>query len=245
MGLVIQATVWAGRRHCQEAVFRSLKFLSPPTGDKMQRLWLASASQRAELAPMAEGLNVDWRLLAHAPVTQYAGTVEKKAGALAGFAELLLALHDVPADADVLLVEDDIELAPDALMRLARVKADTGADVVTGLVRATDGGWPMYRLESDPPYLRRLKDFNLLPGPQPIDGCGTFCLLLSAAVTQAAIADYQPEIYCPEWNTRGKDLHFCRWLRGRGYRLILDSTTRGNHHVEIAAGQVVVRKELT
>lgn len=243
MGVVVQATVWAERRHCQAVVFRSLKFLSPPTGDRLQRLWLASGPQRAELTPQAEGLGVGWRLLGHVPTPQYAGYAEKKSGALAGFSELLLALRDVPANADVLVVEDDIEIAPDALMRLARVKTDTGADAVTALVRASDGGWPVYRVEDG--RLIRLRDYNLLSTPQPIDACGTFCLLLSARVVQAALAEYHPELTCPEWNTRGKDLHFCHWLYERGFRLALDSTTRGNHHVEIAPGQVVVRKETT
>lgn len=241
---VIQATIWAERWYCQPEVLRALKFLCPPAGVEMHRLWLATEAQQAALEPMTAGLNVQWRRLEHEPVPQYRPSKERKAASVAGFRQVLASLRDFTAGAGLLLYEDDVEFPADALMRLTRL-IDAGADVATGLVRTSSGTWPIFCRKRGLKYPHQLRE---LPNkPLPVLACGTYCLLLSPRVVAALLAeDYQPDAgLIPDWRLHGKDMHLCRWLHDHGFCLVLDPALRGNHHVEQEPGQVVVYKELT
>ena len=256
---MIQATIWSGRQHCEDAVARGLKFLAAPADGRIDRLWLVhSLEQQQRLDGRVN--NVRWTKTVGPVVPQYAPEDAKKLACLRGFDALLTALYATAGDDDVLLVEDDIEVAPDTLLRMKRTMAATGASAVSALTRSSVGLWPVFRYQSGervglPPgeplrrrpggYMHRLTDAELLPEPRDVDAVGTFCLLLAGALVDSmARENYRPEIVAPEYTMVGHDAHFCCWLRERGHRLILDSAIRVNHHCEIAPGQVLVRREM-
>lgn len=250
-----QATVWSNRFLCEVAVADGLKRLLAPADGTIDRLWVVhDLEQWQRLAKRIDG--VQWRRAAGPVVPQYAKRDAKKLACLRGFEFLWNSLCALPATGDVLLVDDDIVLAPETLLRLDETLRQTGAGAVSALVRAFDGGWPAFRYESrtgvvrhpgEPlraqtgGYMRRLTDADLLPEPQDVDAVGTFCLLLAeSAVTQLRSGCYKPSVYA-DFGLEGHDLHLCTWLRESGWRVVLDAGVRPAHYCELAPGQMVTR----
>ena len=251
---VVQATVWSNRCLCEEVVLTGLKRLVAPADGIIDRLWVVhDLKQQQRLVERAN--DVRWVRASGPVVPQYAPRDAKKLACLRGFEFLWKSLRALPPSGDVLLVDDDIVLAPETLLRLDKTMRETGAGAVSALVRAFDGGWPAFRYESrivmrrtgeplrtQPGWtMHRLTDVDLLPEPQDVDAVGTFCLLIAeSAVAQLRTGCYKPSVYAG-YGIEGHDLHLCTWLRESGWRVVLDSSVRPAHYCELTPGQMVTR----
>ena len=121
-----QATVWSNRYLCEEAVADGLKRLLAPVDGMIDRLWVVhDLEQWQRLAKRIDG--VQWRRAGGPVVPQYAKRDAKKLACLRGFEFLWKSLRSLPPSGDVLLVDDDIVLALETLLRLDETLRRTGA----------------------------------------------------------------------------------------------------------------------
>lgn len=240
---VLQATIWSGRRHCQAEVIKALRWLEGVDS----RLWMVHDSkQLRELRARMRGRAVRFVESASPAVPQYAPRTEHKGLVLRAWVELWPLLVADPAESDVLLVEDDIEVPPTAATRLQQAVdnpplSEHRAVAVSGVTRCGDGRLPLFS------FTPSLVQWPRIPGALTrVDGTGTFCMYLTReAIRLLADTGYSPALKVPgvEQMT-GKDLHLCWWMGSHGGQVYVDPSVRCNHHVEVASGEVLIRKEM-
>jgi hypothetical protein len=236
---MIQATIWAGREHCEDLVLVGLRALQPVHDEPIDRLWVVyGEEQRKRLAEKSQGLAVQWVTLDRQPQPQICTDREvKRLECAYGFNALLTALAGSPRGAAVLLVDDDIVPPADAVARLRATGQALGAAAVSGLTRCNDGGLPIFKFSG-------AGRVTVAPvKPQVIDGIGTFCMYLTPAVI-AAMAYYWPadKFKVGPAAFAGHDLHLCRWLQTRGFKVAVDPSVDCLHNVRNNRGRVTSKR---
>jgi hypothetical protein len=233
---VIQATIWSDRQHCEAAVVAGLRTVDA------ERLWFVhDPEQLIRLMNLSEGMGVEWRRLEGQTFPQLIhdphGREAKQIACATSFKAVLDALGS-HSGADVLLVDDDIVLPAEAVAEFLGAAKAVPADVVSGLTRCNNGALPVYRFSDQ----HRMTDAEIPAAPVLIDGCGTFCMYLSAPVV-AELHRYWPAVTTKIGPAvlRGHDLSFCHWLKAQGFKLALAPAVRCEHHVQTESGVVVHR----
>jgi len=226
--MVIQATIWSGRQHCEAAVYQSLMALRGV--DK--RLWLVhSGTQAMEL--FSDG--VDMVRLTGPVVPQYGPRSAHALACLRSWKSLWTLIRGLDGS-DVMLIDDDMVVPADAAQRLAPLARQYGA--ASGLARTDDGKWPMFDREGwqwpQPPA-----------APAAVDFCGTFCFYLTgAAIARLQDTGYEPDSRVPGVGFTGHDLHLCHAIRAAGLAVWLDPAVRCDHHVMLGPQEYVIRREI-
>ena len=226
---VTQATVFSGRTHCIDTVVLHLLRLDYP--HPIDRLWLVNGPLRLDEMVSRTDL----------PASQYVGDTvyrqvedtperrkKKRLAILAGWRQMLAQVKAIGHD--VLFVEDDIQVPANALRALQETAYTDGALVASGWTRCNDGGTPAFNFGSS----RSLERWPARPVvTSRIDAVGTFCMYLRREVFDMMdTSKYVPAINSRLVNGWGKDIHFCRWLKDNGQRIMVNPDVRCNHWVD-------------
>lgn len=236
---VTQGTIFSGRRHCIEPVLKGLLRLSYP--GEIHRLWLVNGPHKLEeLAPQFDRLPASIYLGAKVfPQVNHTrpARIAKKEAVTTSWAELIR--RAIELDRDLLMVEDDIVVPPDAIQRLQEIAYRWPAGAVSGITKTNSGDWPFYEFVEN-----RLTQFNRRPpGPQQFCATGTFCMYLRADV----LRKMKEVAYTPAWDIKylamfGKDCHLGVWLRDNGFALVAVPDVPCEHHVRMDDGSICIRK---
>ena len=226
--MTLQATIWSGRKHAEEAVSRALLEL---TGVD-RRLWLVhNLEQVCRLISLAPG--IEFKRITGGSVPQYGDRGAHTLGVLRAVEQLWPEL--VEADCDVLLVDDDCQV-PTATVERLRACCQPGVYAASGLTRCNDGGLSVFQFS--PPH--RQMD-SVPPEPVQVEAVGTPCFYLTRDGLRALRdAGYQPAASIPGRKEQGWDLHLCWSIAQAGGRIMLDPSVRCRHWVECAPGTVRV-----
>ena len=239
--VVQQATIWSQREHCARTVAKHLLRLDYPA-DLLHRVWVVNGSANIDdLTGRLPGLPPT---VHRSDVRVYPQIVDatlrerKKEAICMAWADLLGMLDK---SHDVLMVEDDIVVPPQALKRLQRTAYERDALIVSALTMADDGHLPFFAATE-----RTVLKLHGIPD-QPIEvACGgTFCCYVRAdAFRLLADLDYRPTWEPSDCKHSrgliGKDCHLWLTLYDAGAKLMLDPGVRVDHWVLRGPNNLVV-----
>ena len=164
------------------------------------------------------------------------GALPKQSGPRIAEGRNSLVRHFLTLGADwLLMLDDDMTFAPDALDRLLRGAHPVDRPIMGGLCfgGGRDGWFPtLYQLSPDVGSLIRLESWE--QGLLPVDATGGACLLIHRSVFERLAGSYEPPW---EWfqetrlgdKSTGEDITFCLRARAAGFPIFVNTEVEFGH----------------